>query len=571
LLNFTKKKDCIIFSVYSVFAFVHDIVKLEFRISSLKDMTPSEAEYQHQIAALQKRLQLQELMTDISAMFVNLPASAVDGQIEQGLKRIVEFLGIDRSSFGEFSEDMKDIGVTHSFAVPGIDPLAKVVMTDLLPWYASTLSRAEIIKIEHPAELPEEAVTEKDYFQKTGLKSNLVIPVAIGGVMVCGIAFGALRTYHKWPEDLVEQLKRIAEIFGQAIYRKREEEELRRSYAEIKQLKDRLQAEAEYLHSEIEVNHRYGDIIGESAVIRQVLNRVEQVAPTNSSVLISGETGAGKELIAHAIHGLSLRHEHVMVKVNCATLPPPLIENELFGREKGAYTGAMARQIGRFEVADGSTIFLDEIGELSLEVQSKLLRVLQDGEFERLGSSHTIKVDVRVIAATNRDLAKEVDKGRFRDDLFYRLNVFPSRRRLCANGRDIPLLVWAFIKEFSVRMGKKIQLVPKKTMEALQHYRWPGNIRQLRIVIEHAMIISAGKTLQVQLPEPPASLMPEAGTLEEVEIKHITQVLEKTSWRIKGRGGAAELLGLNPGTLYSRMQKLGIPHRRQKIEISTIS
>jgi transcriptional regulator with GAF, ATPase, and Fis domain len=259
-----------------------------------------------------------------------------------------------------------------------------------------------------------------------------------------------------------------------------------------------------------------------------------------------------------------------MVKVNCATLPPPLVENELFGREKGAYTGAMARQIGRFEVADGSTIFLDEISELSPEVQSKLLRVLQDGEFERLGNPKTIKVDVRVIAATNRDLAAEVSTGRFREDLFYRLNVFPiTAPPLRERSEDIPLLVWAFIKEFSVKMGKQIQLVPKKTMEALQHYHWPGNIRQLRNVIEHAMIISAGETLQVQLPEPSAARMSEATTLEEVETEHITQILEKTNWRIRGRNGAAELLGLNPGTLYSKMRKLGIPHHHQKVDIST--
>ena len=297
-----------------------------------------------------------------------------------------------------------------------------------------------------------------------------------------------------------------------------------------------------------------------------MLRQVEQVAPTDSSVLICGETGTGKELIAQAIHRLGPRKSRVMVKVNCAALPSGLVESELFGREKGAFTGALTRQVGRFEVADGSSVFLDEVGELSLEVQSKLLQVLQEGEFERLGSPRTIKVNVRVIAATNRDLAEDIRKGRFREDLYYRLNVFPIRvPALRERPEDIPLLVWAFLEEFCSRMGKKITQVSRKTMEALQSHPWPGNVRQLRNVIEHGAIIATGHTLIVPMLDdiPMEGALP-GQSLAETEREHIMKTLERTGWRIKGAKGAAEILGIKPSTLYTRMQKLGIPGRRQK-------
>jgi formate hydrogenlyase transcriptional activator len=284
-------------------------------------------------------------------------------------------------------------------------------------------------------------------------------------------------------------------------------------------------------------------------------------------VLISGETGTGKELIAQTIHRLSSRGNRVMVKVNCAALPSALVESELFGREKGAFTGALMRQIGRFELADGSTIFLDELGELSLDVQSKLLRVLQEGQFERLGSPKTIKVNVRVIGATNRDLAEEVRKGAFRADLYYRLNVFPILvPPLRDRPEDIPPMVWAFIEEFSSRMGKKITQVQRKTMEMLQRYTWPGNVRELRNVIEHSTIITTDETLRVPMLEHAAPEELPILTLADAEREHILKALEKTGWRIKGPDGAAALLGLNPSTLYGRMRKLGIQSRSRNGE-----
>lgn len=344
---------------------------------------------------------------------------------------------------------------------------------------------------------------------------------------------------------------------------------LEKSYAEIRQLKDKLQVESDYLKAEIEINQPHGEIIGRSSGIKKVLRQVEQVASADCPVLISGETGTGKELIAQAIHRLSGRKDRLMVFVNCAALPSALVESELFGRERGAYTGALTSQVGRFEVANHSTIFLDEVGELSMEVQAKLLRVLQEGEFQRLGSPKTHRVNVRIIAATNRDLAAEVRKGKFREDLYYRLKVFPVeipplRDRI----EDIPPLVFAFMEEFSVRMGKKITKLPRKAMESLQKYPWPGNIRELRNVIEHSVILTQGDVLKLSLTGEAPMREAKAMTLAEAEREHILKALEGTGWRIKGPHGAAQRLDLQPSTLYSRMQKLGIPHRRQKDTLS---
>jgi PAS domain S-box-containing protein len=352
--------------------------------------------------------------------------------------------------------------------------------------------------------------------------------------------------------------------------RKLAEEALIQSQTEIKELKERLAAESQYLKSEIKTIDRHGEIIGASSGIKRVLHQVEQVAPADCTVLITGETGTGKELIAQEIHRLSPRKDKMILMVNCAALPSALIENELFGRERGAYTGALTSQVGRFQAADNSTIFLDEVSEVSMEVQAKLLRVLQQGEFQRLGSSKTHKVNVRVIAATNRDLAEDVRKGKFREDLYYRLKVFPIaipplRERL----EDIPRMVFAFMEEFSMRMGKKITKISHKAMEALQKHSWPGNVRELRNVIEHSVILSTGDTLKLSFLGDSPTREPQPVTLAEAEREHILKTLEITHWRIKGKHGAADRLDMEPSTLYSRMQKLGIPTRRQKEEQET--
>jgi formate hydrogenlyase transcriptional activator len=337
--------------------------------------------------------------------------------------------------------------------------------------------------------------------------------------------------------------------------------ELRTALSEIKTMKDQLEAENIYFREEIKLRGHFSNIIGQSDGLKYVLYRAEQVAPANTTVLILGETGTGKELIAAAIHNMSPRKERPLITVNCAALPANLIESELFGREKGAFTGADARRVGRFEVAHGSTLCLDEIGELPLELQAKLLRVIQHGEFERLGSSHTTKVDVRIVATTNRDLEEEVRKGRFRQDLYYRLNVFPiTVPPLRQRKEDIPLLVEAFIARYSRKLGKQITSIQKETMKTLQEYPWPGNVRELESIIERAVILCPGPVLQLtdklEISSPPMSSA--IRTLEEMERNQIHKILSETRWRIEGKDGAAAILGLHPSTLRARMHKLGI-------------
>lgn len=341
--------------------------------------------------------------------------------------------------------------------------------------------------------------------------------------------------------------------------RMRKSEELELAFSEIKQLKEQLEQENTYLRKEIGLKYRHEHIIGESNSIKEMLNLAEKVAHQNTCVLITGETGTGKELLAYAIHNMSERNSRPMVKVNCAALPAALIESELFGREKGAYTGALSRRTGRFEMADQTTIFLDEIGDLPIELQAKLLRVLQEGQFERLGSSQTITVDVRIVAATNQDLSKMIREGKFRKDLYYRLNVFPLIVPPLRNRpADIPLLVWAFVNEFSKSMGKQITNISKNTMTRLIQYSWPGNVRELKNVIERAMIISSGERLEIDRLESAEDVQDMNATLGEVEKNHIVSILNDTGWKVSGRSGAAEILGLKPTTLEARMKKLGI-------------
>jgi transcriptional regulator with PAS, ATPase and Fis domain len=337
-------------------------------------------------------------------------------------------------------------------------------------------------------------------------------------------------------------------------------QKLKRALQEVKRLKDQLKAENISLRHEINGKRHFKDIVGKGKEILYVLHRVEQVAPTDTTVLIIGETGVGKERFAQAVHQNSSRKDKPLIRVDCTTLAPNLIESELFGHEKGAFTGAVQRQIGRFELADGATIFLDEIAELPIQVQSKLLRVLQLGEFERLGSTKTIKSDVRIIAATNRDLEEEVKAGRFRKDLYYRLNVFPiSIAPLRKRTEDIPLLIEYLLHTFNKRFGKNIDTISNKTMNELKDYSWPGNIRELENVIERAVITSSDKVLKIELSAGETIESEEEGkSLQEVERIHIEKTLKKTGWRVSGPRGAAVRLGMNPETLRSRMRKLGI-------------
>jgi PAS domain S-box-containing protein len=345
--------------------------------------------------------------------------------------------------------------------------------------------------------------------------------------------------------------------------RRESEDALKKANEELQRLKNQLEAENIYLQQELQLDENVGDIIGQSDAIKYVLFKITQVAPTDSTVLITGETGTGKELAARAIHSASSRKDRPLIKLNCGALAPTLIESELFGHEKGAFTGAAGKKQGRFELANGGTIFLDEIGELPPELQVKLLRVIQENEFERLGSSKTIKVNVRIIAATNRNLKAAVEEGTFREDLLYRLNVYPiTMPPLRQRKEDVPLLVEHFCGMYAKRFDKKISSISPRTMQNLQSHSWPGNVRELANVIERAVIHTQGSVLQVvdqfeQVPRETATTQ----TLEEVEREYIIRTLENTGWRVEGPFGAAKILGLNPSTLRTRMIKLGIQRR----------
>jgi formate hydrogenlyase transcriptional activator len=362
-----------------------------------------------------------------------------------------------------------------------------------------------------------------------------------------------------------------AELFGQVANQVAIAVENALAYNEIETLKNQLEKEKLYLEEEIRTEYNFEEIVGTSPVLKRALKEVETVATTDSTVLICGETGTGKELIARAIHNLSERRERTLVKVNCAAIPTGLLESELFGHEKGAFTGAIDRRVGRFELAHQGTIFLDEVEDIPLELQSKLLRVLQEQEFERLGSSRTLRVDVRVVAATNSDLAQLVEEKKFRSDLYYRLNVFPiAVPPLRERPEDIPLLVHFFANKFSQRMKRPIESVPKETMAALKNYHWPGNIRELQNLVERGVILSRGKSLEIPLGELKTSTKHDnhtngSATLESVERDHILRVLHDSKWVVGGPEGAAARLGVNRTTLNHRMRKLGIsrpqPHQ----------
>jgi transcriptional regulator with GAF, ATPase, and Fis domain len=506
---------------------------------------------------LEERLQFERLLADLAASFVALPADQVDGAIEHAQARIGETLGLDRSSLFQFIGEGEMV-LTHSWVASGFQPYPpRIAAKKHFPWFVERMLRGEVVPMSSITELPPEAARDLETFRQHGPKSTVAFPLAVGGQVFGALAFGALRAERRWTEDEVARLRVVASLFENTLARKRSEEEVRR-------LTKQLQQEKVYLQQEVESLHGHAGVIGNSPALQQVMAQVERVAPTDATVLLLGETGTGKELLAETLHARSRRKDRLMIKVNCAAMPSTLIEAELFGREKGAYTGALSRQAGRFELADGSTLFLDEVAELPLDLQPKLLRVLQDGQFERVGGTKTLKTDVRVIAASNRDLAKHVAEGKFREDLYYRLNGFPIVvPPLRERADDIPLLAWAFAKQLGERLGKPVERIPREVMEALQQYPWPGNVRELRNAIERAIILGDSSTLR--LPSGPVNDYPTEDsplTLEEAEQSyvraHILKVLDRTRWRIRGPGGAAEILALKPTTLESRIKKLGL-------------
>jgi PAS domain S-box-containing protein len=637
---------------------------------------------------LEEQLRFETLLSEISAHFVNLPTNQIDSDIEGAQRRLCELLDLDRSTLWQASEkEPVSLLMTHIYQPQGTPPPPGRLIEELFPRTRQKVLAGETVIFTKTSDLPPEAGRDRESYVLIGTKSDVIVPLSVGGGPPFGLlTFPVMREERYWPEEVVKGFQLIAQVFANALARKRADEALRESEArlglatssagvglwvmepenghiwvtpktrelfhfapheqlnyesffkiihpedrervklavrqalqsgenlwgdyrivlpdgsirwmlargqrylkstgepvrmmgvslditerkqmeeqlkerlnEIEVLKQRLERENIYLQEEVKLLVEHTEILGHSLTMKKVLSQAEQVAGTDSTVLLLGETGTGKELLARAIHSMSLRKDRPLVTVNCASLPPTLIESELFGREKGAYTGAMTKMIGRFEIADGASLFLDEIGELPLDLQSKLLRVLEEGNFERLGSTKPLHVNVRIIAATNRDIEQEVKNGKFRRDLFYRLNVFPIViPPLRERPEDIPLLVRAFVKEFQKRMGKEIESIPKKTMQALQSYPWPGNVRELRNVIEHAVILSKSKTLHVDVPKRASSETDATGNLKDMERMHMVAVLEKTGWRIAGQGGAAEVLGLKRTTLQAKMKKLGI-------------
>jgi transcriptional regulator with GAF, ATPase, and Fis domain len=506
------------------------------------------------------------LESDLSTRFTGLPVEEVDGEIERALRLLVEQLDTDRASFLLIDTDASLIQ-THTWAREGIEP-SRPAVPAAAPWYSGRLAAGRVIALSRmPDELPQDAQVERAYIRASGLRSILAVPVALGGRHICALSTGAFRSYRTWDEETVDHVRLVGQIIANAVHRKRTEEQLRLQLDEIRALRDQLQDENVYLRQEARRGD-FADIVGRSPALARVLERTSQVAPTSSSVLLLGETGTGKELLAQAIHERSPRKDRAFIKVNCAALPASLIETELLGHEKGAFTGAIAAHPGRFELADGGTLFLDEIGDLAVELQSKLLRVLQDGEVQRLGSTRSRKVDVRLVAATNQDLERAMAEGRFRRDLYYRLSVFPIQVPALRERRDdIPLITWAFVERRQKDLGRRIEQIPQGVMDALVAYDWPGNVRELENVLERALILSPGKALRLDDPlraagpGTPTATMPTPAadpSFDAVAREHVRAVLERCAWRINGPGGAAEVLAVHPNTLRSRMKRLGL-------------
>jgi transcriptional regulator with GAF, ATPase, and Fis domain len=647
-------------------------------------------------ARLTERLTLEMRLAEFSARLVDLPADRVDFQIADELKKLGDFLAVDRISLFEFPENKPGTAILHSSAVAQVQPPPRLVEYDRFTWLHDKIFHGQIVQFNELGELPPEAGAEIAYMQSQGITSAVFMPVTSGQNTWGVLSFAMLTRHRKWSPETVQRYSLVAQVIAHAMSSKQSRNALRQSknfnrsvldslsyhiavldrqgtildvnerwmrfarengasplerigrgvnyldvcrrsseagdalaqaaleglrsvleesreifvleypcdsphikrwfmmraipfyghkggvivshlditeqklahmnlltaFSAIEELKKQLEAEKAYLQEEIRLEHDYEGIIGQSAAIQYVLYKVDQVAATDTTVLVLGESGTGKELVCRAIHSHCPRKARPLVKVNCAALPANLIESELFGHERGAFTGAQSRRTGRFEVADSGTLFLDEIGELPLELQGKLLRVLEEGEFERLGSSVTMKVDVRVIAATNRDLEKQVREGSFREDLYYRLNVFPiTVPPLRERREDIPLLTRFFVEKAARRLGKTIKFIPKNVMARLQEYPWPGNVRELQNVIERAVINSTESKLQLvddlglRDSNPDSENMK---SLQEIETSHIVRVLEKTNWRIDGPKGAAMILKVNPSTLRSRMRKLRI-------------
>ena len=500
----------------------------------------------------------QHLVSDLFARVMLTPSEEIDAEVALALSRVRESLEVNDVRLLRFDGDGRTLTGIERSAHGSVPPGGTQPAAESRDWYVSRLATGQPLAIVADcADGP-----ERELLRSLGVAAHLSMPVLVGSRLVCALTIGLARPPASWPGPLADRVRLVAEMLAAGLERRRQDLAMRDFSAEIDRLNARLSAENAYLQEEIKTYHNFDDLVGTSAALGAALAQVSQVAPTDSTVLLLGETGTGKELVARAIHARSARAKRPLVCVNCAALPPTLIESELFGHERGAFTNAVNMRQGRFELADGGTIFLDEIGDLPPEIQAKLLRVLQEGEFERVGASRSRKVDVRVIAATHHNLAQTVEARTFRADLYYRLSVFPVQLPPLRERReDIPQLVWFFIHQRQRKLGRQIKNVPSAVMSALQRYRWPGNVRELENIVERAMIRATGDTLLLdEMFGAPVQQGTEESAVElnAVERTHIEHILRECGGKINGRGNAAERLGIHPNSLRFRMKKLGV-------------
>jgi transcriptional regulator with GAF, ATPase, and Fis domain len=517
----------------------------------------------------------ENLLGEISSSYINIPVEDIDRAVTRDLKRLCQLMNADRYSIlilkhseKEYTELLYSYTARHENNPKQFEAGDAWVMEhgghNLFRYINEICLRGECHAFSDVEELPDNEKLIKTAMVHMGVKSQLAVPISANGEVIGLMIIFVTRTPREWRDELIQKIRQFGDIFASAYVRKRFEESRKRAHDEIACLKARLESDYRYLSNEFKKSVGGKIIVGDSRAMNRTMEQVVQVAPTTTPVLLLGETGVGKGILSQSLHQESRRGDRPLVQLNCATLSPELIENELFGHERGAFTGADTQRPGRFEIAEGTTLFLDEIGELPLQLQAKLLRVLETGEYERLGGTETRKTDARIIAATNRDLEAEVVAGRFRKDLWYRLSIFPIRiPPLRERIEDIPAIVNGFVEKFSQLSGKHFAPIAKHVMDALKQYPWPGNVRELRNLIERAVIVSPGDELCITMPNP--LLVPESPRfqgdlqpLSEMERLHILNILKRVNWRIEGVDGAADILGVNPSTLRFRMRKLGI-------------
>ncbi len=527
-------------------------------------------------SALNSRLRYQQLVSDISAKLLKSTNEDVDSVLRNCLQMICKSVSADRSTLIWLDPQTNVALMEYYWNEVDVAP-SRVVSMEKFPKLAECARNGEVIRIDDVRELPRSYTRDRQSLSEIGVKSFTVLPLLVADEVVGAATFSNFSECRRWTDQDILELRVFSDLFANFILRLKSYRDLDQALDGLRNATDRLEAENIYLRQEIESSHGFDEIVGQSAVLMQCLQMVEQVADTATPVLISGETGTGKELIARAIHERSGRRDRPLVKVNCAALPGDLIESELFGYEAGAFTDAKVAKRGRFDLADNGTLFLDEIGELPVGVQAKLLRVLQEGQFERLGGDRTTHVDVRIIAATNRDLSQAIEAGEFRSDMYYRISTFPiDLPALRDRGDDIRLLTEHFARIHAQRLGRDIGAISASMMQQINDYPWPGNIRELEGVIQRAIISTTGPVLELAEPlivsrspsqdvsrfgnrsELPRVISSSVSNLHSVERDHIISTLEETGWKISGKLGAATKLGLPASTLRSKMKKLQI-------------